>query len=91
MSVEIIVNPKKIAQTNLNLNKIAKRIQNRQLNLNFDKSEGKVIDEMCILANNLLDLGDALSTLVFKTAQIIQQTGDTFEQNLDGSNFSVKE
>lgn len=88
MSVEVIINSEKIAQAKSQLDDLARRIQNRQLRLVFGKSEGEVPDEMQALASNLLELGDALALLVSKTSQIVEQTGETFEHNLDGSNIS---
>lgn len=89
MSVEVIVNSEKNAQAKSQLDNLARRIHNRQLRLVFSKSEGKVPDEMQTLASNLLELGDALALLVYKTSQIVEHTGETFEYNLDGSNIAT--
>lgn len=90
MKVEIIVNPWKIAQSKSKLDSLSQKIQNRQLKLLFNESEGNVPDNMKILASNLLELGDALALLVYKTSKIMEQTSETFEHNLDGSNFIVE-
>lgn len=85
MGPEIVINVYKIANAKIQLDALARKIQNRQIRIVFEKSQGNVPEEMKLLASNLLELGSAISQLVTKTSQVVVQVGEKFENNLDSS------
>lgn len=90
MSVEVIINEEKIAEAVSQFEKLALKLQNRQLKLVFSKSEGDMPDRMEELASSLQTLGSEFANFVMKTSKIVRQTGETFGQNLDGSHINSR-
>ena len=72
-----------LEETVKRLNNLARKIDNRQLNIVFNISKGPLVDEVVVGANNLRELAVRIQTIVSNTAVVLGQGKQMFQETED--------
>jgi len=90
MSVEIIVNREKVEAIGKKMDALAAGLESRKMKVSVVNSKGAAVDNLLAFARELENVGNVMRTHIMSTAQMLRDTVDQFETDMDGKRIFGK-